>query len=89
MCRLTLNPCKLLIEGCTLTANVEHGVKFCPLSLVTSDLKERKITTHNYSEQKQRDTLELILREEEEWQQMVMYQRDFRFHVQRTTGARK
>ncbi len=82
MCRLTLNPCTLVIEGCTLTVNVEHGVKLCPLSLVKSDLKERKITTRNYSEQKQRDTLELILREEEEWQQMVMYQRDFRFHVQ-------
>ncbi len=34
------------------------------------------------SEQKQRDTMELILREEEEWQQLVMYRRDFfRFHV--------
>jgi hypothetical protein len=33
------------------------------------------------SEQKQRDTMEQILREEEEWQQLVMYRRDFRFHV--------
>ncbi len=71
------------MEGCTLTANIEHGTKFCPISLVKSDLNERKINMRHMSDQKQRDTLELILREEdeEEWQQLVMYRRDFRFHV--------
>jgi hypothetical protein len=66
-----------LLEGRTLTANIEHIIiiKFCPISLVKSDLKERKINMRHISEQKQRDTLELILREEEEWQQLVIMYR--------------
>ena len=44
-------------------------------------MKERKINTRRQSDEQQRARLELILREEEEWQQLVMYRRDFRFLV--------
>jgi hypothetical protein len=47
---------------------------------VKSDLKERIIKMRCRSELKLRDTLELLLREEEEWQALVIYRRDFRFH---------
>ena len=70
----------VLKVGCTLSANVEHGIKYCPISLVKSDLKERKKNTRHGSDSKLRETLEHILREEEEWQQLVMYRRDFRFY---------
>jgi hypothetical protein len=53
------------------------GIKFCPIALVKNDLKERKINTRRLSHEQQRARLELILREEEEWQQLVMYRRDF------------
>ncbi len=49
--------------------------------LVKSDLKERKINTRRVSDEQQHARLELILREEKEWQQLVMYRRDFRFLV--------
>jgi hypothetical protein len=45
--------------------HIEDGIKFCPISLVKSNLKERKINLRYMSEQKQCDTLELVLREEE------------------------
>ncbi len=30
-------------EGCALTASVEHGVKFAPMTMVMEDLAERNI----------------------------------------------
>ena len=42
--------------------------------------------TTGLSHLQQRRNLELVLREEEEWQQMVMYRRDTRFAVDIETG---
>ena len=42
--------------------------------------------TTGLSHLQQRRKLELVLREEEEWQQMVMYRRDTRFAVDIETG---
>jgi hypothetical protein len=72
------------LEGCTLTANEAHGVRFCPFEIVKKDLEERHMVCSGLSEQTLRNNLELVLREEEEWQQMKMYRRDTRFA---STGA--
>ena len=42
--------------------------------------------TTGLSHLQQRRNLELVLREEEEWQQMVMYRRDTRFAADIETG---
>jgi hypothetical protein len=42
--------------------------------------------TTGLSQLEQRRMLELVLREEEEWQQLVMYRRDTRFAVDIETG---
>ncbi len=31
------------VEGCTLTANEHHGVRFCPMEMVNKDLEERNV----------------------------------------------
>jgi hypothetical protein len=68
------------IEGCTLTANVDHGVKFAPMELVKEELKDRNIRLdRRTTDQAARTKLEHILREEEKWQGMSMYCRDKRF----------
>jgi hypothetical protein len=69
-------------EGCTLTANVNDGVRFCDMAMVKGDLHERKVfckrgMTNDYL----RTKLEHVLREEEEWQGVVMYRRDQRFTI--------
>jgi hypothetical protein len=46
---------------------------------VNKDLQERNVLNKRLSDKGKRDILELVLREEEEWQQMVMYRRDQRF----------
>jgi hypothetical protein len=66
-------------EGCTLAAEKAHGIRFCPVEIVNEDLRERHIETRGLSKLEKRHRLEMILREEEEWQQMVMYRRDTRF----------
>ncbi len=43
------------------------------------DLAERNIPTLGMSDGEKRKTLELVLREEEEWQRMTVYRRDNRF----------
>jgi hypothetical protein len=54
-------------EGCTLTASVEHGVKFAPLTMVIEDLVERNAGgLRGITEAAARTKLERILREEEE-----------------------
>ncbi len=68
-----------LTEGCTLTANPEHGIKFCPMEMVKQDLLKRKEKVTRMSDQRLRNKLELMLREEEEWQELAMYRRDTRF----------
>jgi hypothetical protein len=65
-----------LQEGCTLTTNEAHGVRFCPLEIVHQDLKERNVESNGLAEYEMRHRLEMILREEEEWQDMVTYRRD-------------
>jgi hypothetical protein len=67
------------VEGCTLTANEHHGIRYCPMEMVNKDLQERNLLNRRLSDKGKRDKLELVLREEEEWQQMVMYRRDQRF----------
>ena len=67
------------VEGCTLTAIEAHGVRFCPFEIVKKDLEERQMVSSGLGEQADRNQLELVLREEEEWEQMKMYRRDTRF----------
>ena len=74
------------VEGCTLTTNEAHGIRLCPFEIVEADLKERMLNCHGLSNSEQRRMLELVLREEEEWQQMALYRRDTRFTVDRATG---
>jgi hypothetical protein len=47
--------------------------------MVHTDLEERNVPKTCLSDEGRREKLEFILREEEEWQQMVMYRRDQRF----------
>ncbi len=69
------------VEGCTLTANEHHGVRLCPMDMVNKDLEVRNVTSPRLSDKARREKLEYLLREEEEWQQMVMYRRDQRFRT--------
>ena len=66
-------------EGCTLTANEAHGIRFCNIDMVKKDLEERNISCIGLDEGTMRNKLELVLREEEEWLGMGMYRRDTRF----------
>ena len=68
-----------MTEGCTLTVNSEHGIKYCSMEMVKCDLLERKEKITRMSDTQLRTKLELMLREEEEWESMVMYRRDTRF----------
>ncbi len=69
-----------MVEGCTLTANEAHGVRFCPLAVVVQDMKERNLDYNGLlREAELRHRLEMVLREEEEWAEMVMFRRDTRF----------
>ena len=58
----------------------------CPFEIVEADLQERMLDSYGLSNLEKRRKLELVLREEEEWQQMVMYRRDTRFAVDNATG---
>ena len=58
----------------------------CPFEIVEADLQERMLNSYGLSNLEKRRKLELVLREEEEWQQMVMYRRDTRFAVDNATG---
>ena len=49
------------------------------MEIVLQDLAERNISTLGMSDGEKRKTLELVLREEEEWQRMAIYRRDKRF----------
>ena len=68
----------LWLEGCTLTVNEAHGIRYCPMEMVLQDLVERNIPTFGMSDVEKRKRLELVLREEEEWQRMAVYRRDQR-----------
>ena len=68
-----------MTEGCTLTVNQEHGIRYCGMDMVKSDLLQRKEKITRMSDQQLRNKLEKMLREEEEWESMVMYRRDTRF----------
>jgi len=69
----------LLAEGCTLTASEAHGVRFCPLAMVLQDMNERNLEHQGLREAELRQRLEMVLREEAEWAEMVMYRQDTRF----------
>ncbi len=47
----------LLAEGCTLTANEAHGVRFCPLAVVVQDMKERNLEYNGVREAELRHRL--------------------------------
>jgi hypothetical protein len=51
------------------------------MDMVKCDLLQRKEKITRMSDQQLRKKLELMLREEEEWESMVMYRRDTRFAV--------
>ncbi len=68
-----------MTEGCTLTVNAEHGIRFCSMDMVKFDLLERKEKITRMSDTQLRKKLELMLCGEEEWESMVMYRRDTRF----------
>ena len=51
-----------------------------------ADLQERNLDSNAMSTLEKRQMLEQVLREEEEWQQMVMYRRDTRFAIDASTG---
>ena len=54
-----------MTEGCTLTVNSEHGIKYCSMEMVKCDLLERKEKITRMSDTQLRTKLELMLREEE------------------------
>jgi hypothetical protein len=66
-------------EGCDLSCNIHTGIRICPLSLVSEDLRLRGIPHAGMTETTQRKMLELLLREEEEYLKLSMYVRDNRF----------
>jgi hypothetical protein len=66
-------------DTCTLTANSQHGIRYCDMDMVKHDLLQRKAKVSRMNDVQKRKTMELMLREEEEWEQLVMYRRDTRF----------
>ena len=55
------------------------GVRICLLSVVEEDLRLRNVSHSHMTSQEKRHTLELLLREEEEFLKLQMYVRDERF----------
>ena len=49
------------------------------MDMVKHDLLQRKVKVTRMTDQQKRKRLELMLREEEEWEQLVMYRRETRF----------
>jgi hypothetical protein len=69
----------LPVEGCDLSCNVHTGVRIAPITLVQEDLRLRHIKYGNMTDGAKRHTLEMQLREEEEYLKLQMYLRDDRF----------
>jgi hypothetical protein len=68
-----------LTEGCDLSCNLHTGVRICLLSVVEEDLRLRNVAHSLMTSNEKRQTLELLLREEEEFLKLQMYLRDDRF----------
>ena len=66
-------------EGCDLSCNIHTGIRICPLSLVREDLRLRGVVAVGSTEIDERQALESLLREEEEYLKLDMYVRDHRF----------
>ena len=66
-------------EGCDLSCNTHTGIRICPLALVREDLLLRGVVSAGLTETEQRQALESLLREEEEYLKLDMYVRDHRF----------
>ena len=66
-------------EGCDLSCNIHTGIRICGLSLVSEDLRLRGVDHSCMTESMQREALELLLREEEEYLKLQMYVDDKRF----------
>ena len=66
-------------EGCDLSCNIHTGIRICPLTLVSEDLRLRGVHDAGMTESMQREALELLLREEEEYLKLKMYVADNRF----------
>ena len=76
-------------EGCDLSCNIHTGIRICPITLVKEDLRLRGVAASTMTEGQQRHTLEMLLREEEEYLKIQMYVRDRRFrNLLQETGHR-
>ena len=62
-----------------MSCNVHTGVRIAPISLVQEDLRLRHIKYGHMKDGEKRHTLEMQLREEEEYLKLQMYLRDERF----------
>ena len=54
--------------------------KYCSIEMIKCDLVERKVNIRRMTNEQMRNTLEIILREEEEYEHLIMYRRDKRFY---------
>ena len=72
-----------------MTANEAHGIRCCPIEIVKADLVERNLSHNGLTHDAMRLKLELILREEEEFEGLNMYRRDKRLRVNVHNGKRK
>ncbi len=61
------------LEGCDLSCNLHTGLRICLLSVVEEDLRLRNVAHAHMTVQEKRHTLELLLREEEEFLKLQMY----------------
>ncbi len=62
-----------------MSCNLHTSVRICPMALVKEDLRLRDINHGRMNDHGKRRTLELLLREEEEYLKVQMYLRDDRF----------
>ena len=62
-----------------MSCNLHTGVRIFPMALVKEDLRLRDISHGRMNDHDKRRTLELLLREEEEYLKVQMYLRDDRF----------
>ncbi len=72
-----------------MSCNLHTGVRICLLRVVEEDLSLRNVAHAHMTVQETRHTLELLLREEEEFLKLQMYVRDERFHdLENDAGVR-
>ncbi len=67
------------IDGCDLSCNLHTGVRIASMAVVTEDFRLRNIRHNRMTGRKKRNTLEMLLREEEEYMKLQPYFRDEHF----------